>query len=163
LKQFPQRRSPRLAGYDYAQQGAYFVTICTQNRVCLFGTIADGIVHPNPAYHMIEMWWHEITNKFPTVELDEWVVMPNHFHGIIVLTETSIPLSRMIQWFKVMSTNAYMNGVKTEGWTGFTGKLWQRSYHEHIIRDENSLNHIREYVRNNPVLWTADTFHSVQA
>jgi hypothetical protein len=79
------RRSIRLKGYDYAQPGAYFVTVVTQDRACLFGEIVNGKTRLNDAAGVIEHWWFELNNKFPTVETDEFVVMPNHLHGIVVI------------------------------------------------------------------------------
>ena len=78
------RRSIRLRGYDYSQAGAYFVTICTQNRACLFGEITGGKMILNDAGRMVEKWYHELSNKFPDIRCDEYVVMPDHFHCIIV-------------------------------------------------------------------------------
>jgi len=185
------RRSIRLKGYDYAEAGAYFVTICAQNRECLFGEIVDGEMRVNDAGKVIARWWEELPHKFPSVDLDEFVVMPNHFHGIVVITDTSVgaylrvcpdpqgarmaqgadvtaqgahpgaPLRRLalgeiVQWFKTMTTNEYIRGVKQNGWTPFPGKLWQRNYYEHIIRNENDLNRIREYIFNNPANWAND-------
>ena len=79
------RRSIRLRGYDYAQAGAYFITICTQARVCLFGQVVDETMHMNDAGQMVQRWWHELNRKFPTVQTDAFVVMPNHIHGIIII------------------------------------------------------------------------------
>ena len=174
------RRSIRLNGYDYNQAGMYFVTFVTQNRMCLFGEIADGETRLNEAGSVIERWWFEMNNKFRTVKTDEFVIMPNHFHGIVVivgadrcvgpvgkgahigapLQETQpvrpVALSAIVQWFKTMTTNEYLRGVKTSGWTPFPGRLWQRNYYEHVIRDEESLSHIRQYILNNPVRWEFD-------
>jgi putative transposase len=173
------RRSIRLRGYDYSQAGAYFVTICTQNRLCLFGKVLDGEMQPNDAGRMIEKWWLEMNCRFPTVETDEYIVMPNHFHGIVVIVRadlracpdvmgvddeccdnggahTGASLPSLIQWFKTMTTNEYIRRVKISGWPPFVGKLWQRNYYEHIIRDEESLNRIRTYIGNNPLQWELD-------
>ena len=84
------RRSLRLSGYDYSQTGAYFVTMSTQQRNCLFGQIVGEKMLLNDAGQMIERWWKEIANKFPTVEVDEHIVMPNHFHGIIILVGATL-------------------------------------------------------------------------
>jgi REP element-mobilizing transposase RayT len=81
------RRSIRLQGYDYVQAGAYFATICTQQRVCLFGEIVNGEMQLNEAGKMIHAVWHQLPVRFDTLELDEFVVMPNHIHGILVLQE----------------------------------------------------------------------------
>ncbi|MGH7963319.1 MAG: hypothetical protein ACRERD_16110, partial [Candidatus Binatia bacterium] len=79
------RRSLRLQGYDYAQAGAYFATICTQQRECVFGKIAAGEMRLNEAGRMVERWWAKLTEKFPSVETDAFIIMPNHMHGIVVL------------------------------------------------------------------------------
>ena len=76
-------RSMRLLGYDYSQPGAYFVTVCTQGRACLFGEIAEGEMRLNEAGKIVERWWKELAIKVPSVEVDDFVVMPNHFHGIV--------------------------------------------------------------------------------
>jgi REP element-mobilizing transposase RayT len=195
------RRSLRLRGYDYAQAGAYFVTVCTQNRACLFGEAVKGRMAPNDAGKMIDAWWDRLPGKFPTIAIDAFVVMPNHVHGIIVIThpvgatpcgrpdfdltpcgrpdvdgETGHPrggaptmggddghlrggvstVGDVVGWFKTMTTNAYIRGVKQSGWAPFDKRLWQRNYYEHIIRSEDSLRRIREYIATNPVRWAED-------
>ena len=81
------RRSLRLKDYDYSQEGAYLVTICAYTRHCLFGEIVNGIMIPNEIAKMIDKWWDKLSQKFPPVEIDYCVIMPNHFHGIIVIGE----------------------------------------------------------------------------
>ena len=161
----PQRKSPRLKGYDYSQEGAYFVTICTQLRFSLFGTIHESSMILNDAGKMLEHWWKELPNKFSDMQLlDYWVIMPNHFHGIVCLNRSKeqkeiSSLPEIIRWFKTMTTNAYIRGVKEYQWQQFPKKLWQRSYHDRIIRNESDLNRIREYVISNPALWQKDIFY----
>jgi REP element-mobilizing transposase RayT len=251
------RHSIRLRGYDYARAGAYFVTIVMQRRECLLGNVAEGEMALNDAGRMIEKWWLELNHKFPSVDTDEYVVMPNHFHGIVVITppdtvgadlrvgpvggehpnagehpnrgepiggehtgsplppntesgqyvglgeptggehpnrgehaggehtgsplppntesgqfvglgehaggehpnageHTGSPLPTIIQWFKTMTTNEYIRGVKQLGWPSFPGKLWQRNYYEHVVRDERDLERIRRYIVNNPNQWAMD-------
>ncbi|MBD3298663.1 MAG: hypothetical protein GF341_08420 [candidate division Zixibacteria bacterium] len=181
------RRSIRLKGFDYSQRGAYFVTICVQQREFLFGDIVGGTMNANEAGHMVETWWLELNQKFPNTRTDEYVVMPNHFHGIITLVgadlcvcptprqeheitgnPVDLPGSKdegpagalgahsaavptIVQWFKTMTTNAYIRAVKQDRWPAFPGRLWQRNYYEHIIRDQESLNQIREYISLNPL------------
>jgi REP element-mobilizing transposase RayT len=187
--QRPARRSPRLKGYDYAQEGAYFVTICTQHRAHLFGEVLEGEMRLNAAGEMVAYWWGELSQKYPNVEVDAYRVMPNHLHGIILIvgegrgaSQTGLPsvarpgvplqessgggairpgasLLTIIQWFKTMTTNAYLRGVREQGWESFHGKLWQRSFHDHIIRTEHSLNTLREYSENNPMRWEEDEFN----
>ncbi|MEZ4803828.1 MAG: transposase, partial [Gelidibacter sp.] len=82
--QIHHRRSIRLKGYDYSQRGAYFITICLQDRACLFGRVADGQMELNDAGKMIEKWWQKIPEKFPDIELGEYTVMPNHFHAVVL-------------------------------------------------------------------------------
>jgi len=84
------RRSIRLRGYDYTRAGAYFVTICTQNRECLFGNIVEGEIWLNDAGHMVQSVWNELSQHYPGVDVDAFVVMPNHIHGIIVLMDDDI-------------------------------------------------------------------------
>lgn len=127
----------------------------------------------NDAGQMIGRWWNELKNKYPNIEIDKYVAMPNHCHGIISVNETGehtgSPLqsasadkfvcpsiSKMIQWFKTMTTNEYTQNVKQNHWKPFDGKLWQRNYYEEIIRDETSLQRIREYIINNPAQWQQD-------
>ena len=161
------RKSPRLSGYDYSQEGAYFVTVCVQDRLYLFGKVVDGNMRLNPAGQMIGKWWKELERKFPSLKIDEYyVVMPNHFHGIVFIPEQSAPmiegghagppLQKIVQWFKTMTTNEYIHGVKEHGWPQFQGSLWQRSFYDHVIRDEASLNRIREYISTNPLRWDLD-------
>jgi REP element-mobilizing transposase RayT len=178
------RRTIRLRGYDYSQAGAYFVTICTQNRECFFGDIVDGAMRLNDAGEMVEKWYRELENKFPDIRCDQYIVMPNHFHGVIVNVGADLrvcpgnapdvhksgehkmgehigsPLRAVVQWFKTMTTNEYIRGVKQHGWQRFDRKLWQRNYYEHIVRNENELNRIREYIVNNPTQWPSDRLYT---
>ena len=179
------RRSIRLRDYDYSRSGAYFVTICKHNRECLFGDVVSEKLQLNLAGQMVEKWCLELMNKFPFVKIDTHVVMPNHFHGIIAVgaalcgrpekdegrtnKEEGQPhnnngqphrvaptLGNIVNWFKTMTTNEYLRQVKQNNWHPFKGKLWQRNYYEHIIRNENELNRIREYINNNPLQWNMD-------
>ena len=161
------RKSPRLSGYDYSQEGAYFVTVCVQDRLYLFGEVVDGNMRLNPAGQMIGKWWGELERKFPSMKNDEYfVVMPNHLHGIVFITSSPSPvvqgghagppLQRIVQWFKTMTTNNYIHGVKEHGWQPFKGNLWQRSFYEHVIRNDEALNRIREYIQTNPQRWGLD-------
>jgi REP element-mobilizing transposase RayT len=175
IKQKHHRRSIRLKGYDYSQSGAYFITICTQNKKYLFGKIADNEMQLNDAGEIIDKWWLELKNKFNNIELDEYVIMPNHFHGIICINtmqsnnigdiiqqgeHIGSPLHKMIQWFKTMTTNEYIRGVKSDKFPSFEKSLWQRNYYEHIIRAENELYTISQYIYNNPYNWRTDELFS---
>ncbi|MEP7284531.1 MAG: transposase [Chloroflexota bacterium] len=159
-----------MVDYDYSQAGAYFLTICIKDRLPLLGEIRDNALQLNAAGLMISLWWTEISNKYSNIMLDLHVVMPNHFHGIVVIEHHGLPpepsaptISAVIGWFKTMTTNAYIRGVKESGWEPFNKSLWQRSFHDHTIRDEKSLNTIREYVANNPARWLDDTLNPASA
>jgi REP element-mobilizing transposase RayT len=163
------RRSIRLKGPNYSETRAHFVTVCTQNRECLFGDVTEGEMRLNDAGKMINRWWKELNQKFKTIETDVFIVMPNHIHGIITIVgadlrvrpsgegaHTGAPLRKIIQWFKTMTTNEYIHGIKQLKWPPFAGKLWQRNYHERIVRNDNELNRIREYITLNPARWAED-------
>ena len=209
MRDWPERKSTRLQGYDYAASASYFVTIGVQGRGCLFGEVVDGVMVLNIAGLMIESWWGQIEVKFPTVSVDAYVVMPNHFHGIVMLgarveketsraatagghtgpplqnvavvgeadvgamdgsnvgadlrvrppLTTEMPrnptLAHVIQWFKTMTTNDYMRGVRGGDFPPFSERLWQRNYYEHIVR-EGTLDKVRAYIEGNPARWTED-------
>jgi putative transposase len=172
------RKVIRLQNYDYAQPGAYFVTICTQKNKCLLGEVANAELLLNDAGKMIEKWYFELMNKFQDVKCCEYVVMPNHFHCIIqnvgadlrvcpkcsqkllpvygggrgnLGEHTGSPLQRIIQWFKTMTTNDYIRNVKQNGWQSFDKKLWQRGYHEHVIRNDDDWLTAAQYILDNPL------------
>ncbi len=175
------RRSIRLRGYDYAQPGAYFVTLCVQQHECVFGRIISDEMVLNDVGEMAALWWEELPRKFPSCETDAFVVMLNHLHGLVVIRDDSSTgvhsagghergghagpplrigdrptLGRIVRWFKTMTTNAYIRGVDEHGWERFNGRLWQRNYYEHIIRDPDDLSRVREYIENNPRAWEHD-------
>jgi len=180
------RRSIRLKGYDYSLPGYYFVTICVHERAYLFGKIIDGEMLLNEAGHMINKWQVEIPHKFEYICVDSFVVMPNHIHAIFAISEPAeadlcvypdkhlcvcpnengehdekgrpagLPLPRVVQWFKTMTTNDYIHGVKHNYWRAFRLRLWQRNYYEHIIRNEEDYYCTREYILSNPKNWDKD-------
>ncbi len=190
------RRSIRLRGYDYAQSGAYFVTICTQGRESLFGDIRDNESALNAAGWMIQRWWAGIATKFAFARVGESVVMPNHFHGVVMISASDAPdgdpvgavlsgrplsavdgtktatayqpsqgahagapLPVIVAWFKTMTTNEYIRGVRDRGWPRLNGRLWQRNYYERVIRSEQELQQVRQYIIDNPRRWNDDPNH----
>ena len=221
------RRSIRLKGYDYSQEGLYFITICIEDRKYLLGEIVIGASTQgcpdnetygcpesgingckqmilNDAGKMIERWYRELENKYPDKRCHEMVIMPNHFHCIIENIDTSIvratpcgcpnelddnieldarigaplrgrpqnndsiygshnkkynaTIGDLVNWFKTMTTNEYIRGVKQFGWKQFNGKLWQRNYYEHIIRSADEYERIADYIIDNPIKWHEDKF-----
>ncbi|QDT42573.1 hypothetical protein Pan241w_26580 [Gimesia alba] len=147
-----------MPGYDYSQAGFYFLTICTQSSLCLFGSVQDGVMNLNHAGEMVQKWWNKVDEKFSEITFHEFVVMPNHLHGIVQINrrdhdmnkDDSPTVAKVVQWFKTMSINEYMRGVKQKGWLQFSKRLWKRNYYEHIIRDEEAYFEIVEYIRTNP-------------
>lgn len=154
----------RLRGHDYSGPSTYFVTICTMDRACLFGSVRDGSMELSIAGVVIESWWFSIPREYPDAVLDAMVVMPNHVHGIISLgtdPERSTdngnpPLGDVIGWFKSRATHDYILGVRMDGWPRFRSKLWQESFYEHIIRSERALERVRAYIDANPSKWEQD-------
>ncbi|MBZ0275302.1 MAG: transposase [Anaerolineae bacterium] len=178
MRVFHQRKSPRLQGYDYAQAGAYFVTLCCHQRTSFFGHIMDGDMRLNETGELAAECWLAICNHFPSVDLDGWVIMPNHMHGILVLTAdpvgthhvgtrysastnsastntASTPLGHIINTYKGAVTRAARRHHDEPEW-----RLWQTRYHDHIIRNEADLNRIRQYIVTNPARWETDSLYS---
>jgi putative transposase len=163
------RRSIRLREYPYTQVGAYFLTMCTFNKAPLFGKLQDGKMLLSPLGFIVEDCWTEIPNHFARAELDLYVMMPNHFHGIVVqespgrgtacraLTAEQfgrpVPESvpTIVRSFKFAATKRANESLGAPG-----AALWQRNYFEYVIRDAQSLNRIREYIATNPVKWESD-------
>ena len=172
------RRSIRLKHYDYSQAGLYFITLCVNNRESLFGEIIEDQMILNAAGAMIEKEWQALQNRFLQIELHEYIVMPNHFHAILSLQMTprhagaplvdalvtqtiTKTLSEIIGAFKSITTIKYIRGVKTYHWHGFEGKLWQRNYWEHVIRNEQSRSEIAQYIITNPQKWEIDQLRPI--
>ena len=167
------RRSIRLPFYDYSQEGWYFVTMCALGHKCLFGKFENGNIELYRFGRVVNRCWKWLAEQYDYVNLDEYVVMPNHMHGIIIIrrsgsciydsgeggsrtaptedTRKCKPLSRLVGAFKTVSTKQINIIRNTPG-----RKLWQRNYYEHVIRDEDELNHIRQYIAENPTNWRTD-------
>jgi REP element-mobilizing transposase RayT len=164
------RRSIRLRGYDYSNAGAYFVTICLNQRIPskmriaqqpydfpTFGAVKNGVMILNDSGKIVQRIWNEMPKYYSGIEMGEFIVMPDHVHGIIEITLNAnrhkISLPYLIDRFKTGTTNKYIDGVKTFKWKSFRKKLWQRNYWESIIRNEKGYAKVTEYIRNNPILW----------
>ncbi len=161
------RRSIRLKDFDYTQAGAYFVTICAINRACLFGQMSSvpATLIPTSVGEMVWAIWQGMPERYPGVELDEAVLMPNHLHGIIVLNQDGgtayevgkyLRLSDVVQRFKSVTTAKYRQDAVQREPKAYVGPLWQRNYYEHVIRNDIELTRIRRYVAENPGRWTED-------
>ena len=207
------RRSIRLKGYDYSQAGLYFITICCHGRVCRFGHIYNNKMILNENGIIAYNEWVKLAERFPNFELDVFQIMPNHFHGIIILndaiagagftpapapagtpaptapapagtpapaapapagtpapapaapapmaaptaTATAPTISDIVGAYKSLVSNGCLKIYKSKNET--MGKLWQRNYYEHIIRNEQAYKNISNYIINNPAKWQADKFH----
>jgi putative transposase len=168
------RRSIRLKGYDYTLSGAYFVTICIQGGECLLGDVVEDEIRANLAGLMVQESWHALTNRFSGVDIDAFVVMPNHVHGVIILygdhdvsknpsvsqemtgTRAAPAVGDVVGAYKSITTIEYIRGVRERGWPAFEGRFWQRNYWERIIRNEREFEAIRRYIWNNPASWKKD-------
>lgn len=183
------RKSIRLKGYDYSQAGLYFITICIHNRECLFGEIENGIMIMNDMGKIADQCWAEIPRHFPNAVLHEYIIMPNHIHGIIELVgaknfspenkispENEHPSKNNSSENNIGAKNisplrspsktigSIVRGFKI-GVTKWVRQntnfetIWQRNYYEHIIRNEQSYNNISDYIINNPARWNDDKFY----
>lgn len=193
------RKSIRLKGYDYSKNGAYFITICTHNKENLFGKIINGEINLNEYGQILYDSWFDLENHYKNIELDFFVIMPNHFHCILMIidndekqknelidndivvgtvgtglkpvlqhnqeapnNETNTTkkyhvLSEIIRALKTFSAKKINKLRDIKG-----VPVWQKNYFEHIIRDENALNKIREYIINNPINWEKDKNYMVK-
>ncbi len=167
FKQKYRIESARLPGWDYAAAGWYFVTICTRERRCCFGDVVKGEMHLSIVGHIVAEEWIKTKQVRSGVKLDQWVIMPNHLHGIVVL-EGSKPL-RIVETprrgvstgWKANSLGAIIEQFKSSCtkriWAaGRQDFSWHPRFYDHIIRDERSLHDIREYIINNPLKWELD-------
>jgi REP element-mobilizing transposase RayT len=177
------RRSIRLRGYDYSETGAYFVTICSFQRECLFGRVVDAEVELSQFGEVAASCWSAIPQHFSHVELDCFVVMPNHVHGIVVVTENlggtamPCPYGRSLQGDSGGRMRKFGDAISGSLPTivgsfksAVTQKInilrnsprhpvWQRNYYEHVIRNDTSLTMLRQYICNNPSSWNQDQLH----
>jgi len=170
------RQSIRLHGYDYSRKGAYFITICAKNRQCLFGKITNDKMVLNKYGKIVQDEWMESSRIRKEIKLDYFIVMPNHIHGIIFITNQN-PSSRSTETNDVGATgrSPLPRGPKPKSLGSFVAgfksiitkrinefrkipgsSVWQRNYYDHIIRNENELHQTREYIVNNPAKWEYD-------
>ena len=151
----PKRKPNRIPEYDYALEGSYFVTICTHNRASLFAMESSGASIILPQNRIIHKWIQETQRKFPNIIIDKYIIMPDHLHLIVTIKERHIGRSLLdvIRFFKTMTTNAYIRGVKTGILSPFDGKLWQKSYYDHVIRNQKDYDETWKYIENNPTKW----------
>lgn len=168
------RKSIRLPEYDYSLGGAYFITICTKDRINHFGEMVDGELKLSASGGLAKQYWEAIPSQSSDVELDAYVLMPNHIHGILIITESrglihqtlpNIPAAESQKWILQHNPKTTLGKIiraykaKTSKLihdSGLLDFMWQRNYYEHIARNEDALNKIREYITNNPLKWQLD-------
>ncbi len=167
-----ERKSNRWKGFNYASENAYFITICVNDRLCLLGAVSGGEMQLNEYGKIIKQCWNNLPNHYPNCILDEFIIMPNHIHGVIMI-DNSV--------FKPTNITPIGNGLKpyptrTHGLSEMVRALktfssrrvnelspqrkfhWQKSFHDHVIRDFPSLLKIQQYIIANPLNWEKDTF-----
>ncbi len=150
----------RLEGYDYSQSNYYYVTICTGNQKEWFGKIENNQILLNYHGQIVKQQWQWLAKQYSYIELDEYVVMPNHIHGILIMND-SIRTGLDLSLHKIKSLSSLIGAFKTTSsklihQNGLSGFTWQRSFYDHIIRNDKSLDKIREYISNNPLKWDDD-------
>ncbi|NJD59097.1 MAG: hypothetical protein C3F13_03900 [Anaerolineales bacterium] len=172
------RRSIRMKGYDYSMEGAYFVTITTFQRKCLFSEVVNGEIRLSSYGLIAHEQWNRLQKRFPPSEFTTFVIMPNHMHGIIHLVRGAGQVSKMGHE-KIPSLRPYSDHNVTPGSLGAIVKaykasvtyrinairgytnppVWQRNYYEHIIRNEREYKQITDYIEANPATWIEDRFY----
>jgi len=167
------RRSIRFSGYDYSQPGAYYVTVCTHEKRHLFGEIIESEMKLSGCGEVVRRVWEGLTRRYPAVQTDSFVVMPNHIHAIIVVNDVGaihkLPsgefkravheppvrgrmlLPTVIGYFKMQTAKRINEMRDTPG-----APVWQRNYYEHIVRNEDELGKIRQYIATNRLRWSSD-------
>jgi REP-associated tyrosine transposase len=152
--------SKRLSGYDYSQPGFYFVTVCTQQHRLVFSTIVDGQVSLKGPGQVAQSVWVTLPRRFAHVKLDEYVLMPNHLHAIIELTDRDLshagPRAALWEIIRVYKAATSYHIRRLEGKPWFA---WQDDYYDSVIRTEAALQQIRQYILENPVRWSQDKLY----
>lgn len=171
--QFPQRRTTRLPGFDYSWAGAYFVTLVSDRRQCLFGTVENNVLSPNGIGRIVDEEWNAAPSVRREIELGPHVLMPNHLHALVVIKSGALDSanvlaesddSRPIRGPKKRSISALIAGFKAattrrsriSGLLAPSDSLWQRGFYDHVVRNEDDWHSIEQYIADNPGRWTAD-------
>jgi REP element-mobilizing transposase RayT len=158
------RHSIRLKEYDYSHKGLYFITICVQSMECLLGKISEGEMVLNEYGKIIQTVWNELPQHYANIQLEEFVIMPNHIHGIIVITDkesadgAGVVRAGLPEIVRALKTFSARQINKMRGSVG--KRVWQRNYYEHIIRNPEAYRKIAIYILNNPANWLNDKFYN---
>ena len=149
MTELPKRKSPRIRGYDYGTPNYYFITICTHDKKCIFGNVCNLNEFGRIAEECINL----VPERFPGIRIDKYVIMPNHVHAIVIVENHAVTdISTVIGQYKMSVTKRIREMCKNLD-------VWQRSYHDHIIRNQKGYETIWEYIQNNPQKWEEDCFH----
>lgn len=176
----PNRHSIRLQEYDYSSSGMYFITICTQDKLCLFGEVVNGEMILNDMGKLAYNEWLKTAQLRTNIELGEFIIMPNHIHGIIIINTPATVGADCVRPNNIDNTTGECNSplrVSMQTLGSIIGgykstvtrqinnlnvvpkqKIWQRNYYEHIIRNEKSYNSITDYITTNPINWQSDDY-----
>ncbi len=164
------RKPNRLKNYDYSQNGVYFVTVCVQDKLCFFGDVVEEKMVLSDVGEIVKNKWLWLANQYDYVFLDEFVVMPNHFHGILSICDDGRDKSRLVptvntgKFVKTKPLSQLIGAFKTTSSKmihkiGLEKFKWQRSFYDHIIRNEKALQNIRNYIFKNPLKWKEDEYN----
>ncbi len=163
-KELPKRKSTRLKHFDYATNGAYFITICTENRKNILSTIVgEGSPLPQLSQEgkVVDSWIQELPNKYPEISVDCYVIMPNHIHLLLSFIKTdgrgdpSPTVNEVIGWLKYQATKDINKSRSTTG-----EKIFQRSFYDHVVRNRDDYCEIRNYIYENPLRWQFDQLYT---
>ncbi len=158
--ELPKRKPTRMKGFDYSTNAAYFITICTHNRTnILCDIVGAGSARPKPAGIIAEKYIHKMVEKYENIAVDKYVIMPNHIHLLLIIdnngtADPSPTVSRVIGWYKYVVTKEICQTAGSED-----NRIFQRSFHDHIIRGEKDYRKIYEYIESNPSIWIEDCFY----
>ena len=166
---YPNRKAPRIRGYDYSTPGVYFITVCTKDRAPIFGTISNGDIYHKPEMHLSKIGTiaeNEILNvdkHYANVKIDKYVIMPNHIHILIRITERINPFPTTPKYDIPNIVGKFKAAVTRNVGKAFmpSANLWQTSFHDHIVRGEQDCREIWQYIDTNPQKWTQDCFYEV--
>ena len=155
MTEFPERKRLRWSEFDYSTAANYFMTLVVNDRQCLFGEVKNGELVHSEAGRMIEQVLLSVSDRFPDVFIVQEVVMPNHVH-LIMQNREDANVTDVMRWLKSVTTNKYIHGVNEKGWIPFHGRLWQRSYYDHVIRNQRVYDFVSNYIYKNPERWNKD-------
>ena len=155
IMELPQRKRLRWHAFDYSIAANYFITLVVHDRLCLLGSVVNGEIVYSDSGKMVGEVLSSISERFPDVTVVQSVVMPNHVH-LILQNREETNITDVMRWFKSVTTNQYIHGVKEMGWIPFRDRLWQRSYYDHVIRNQQIYDYVANYIYENPMRWNKD-------